>query len=205
MQEHFHRYTLTKEIASKPSGSVYLAHRVNNASKKVALKVFKATSFTSKLQSQNFLQTAERIRQLRHSSIVPIVDLGIEQGHPYVVREYLASSSLRHRLDSLSPQRLNLQKALIIIFQVGQALCYAHEHHILHGNLKPENIFFNDDGEVLLADFGLTSFNDMTKLDDQSDRQTMSYLAPEQFVGSITEKSDQYALACLAYELIAGQ
>ncbi|HWS83832.1 MAG TPA: serine/threonine-protein kinase [Ktedonobacteraceae bacterium] len=204
MQERFNRYCLTKEIASKPYGSVYLAHRINHVSQKVALKIFKATSFTSEQQGQNFLQKVERIRQLKHSSIVQILDLGVEQGHPYVVREYLTSSSLRHRLDGLSPQRLDLQEVLSIIFQIGQALSYAHEHNILHGNLKPENIFFKDDGEVLLTDFGLTSFTDMTKLDDKSHRQTTSYLAPEQLVGSITEKSDQYALACLAYELITG-
>ena len=204
MQERFNRYYLTKEIASKPSGSVYLAHRINHVSQKVALKIFKATSFTSEQQGQNFLQKVERIRQLKHSSIVPILDLGVVQGYPYVVREYLTTSSLRHRLDGLSPQRLDLQEALSIIFQIGQALSYAHEHYIIHGNLKPENIFFNDDGKVLLADFGLTSFTDMTKTDDQSHRQTTSYLAPEQLVGSITEKSDQYALACLAYELITG-
>jgi len=204
MQERFHRYRLTKEIASTPSGSVYLAHHVNHVSQKVALKVFEAAYITSEQQSQNFVQQAERIRALKHCSIVPILDLGVEQGKPYVVREYLASSSLRHRLDELSAQRLTLQEALMIIFQVGQALSYAHEHGILHGNLKPENIFFNDNGTVLLADFAPASITEMRKLDDQSDLQTMSYVAPEQLVGSMTEKSDQYALACLAYELITG-
>ena len=68
-----------------------------------------------------------------------------------MVRKYFASGSLRHRLDGLSPQRLDLQEALSIIFQIGQALFYAHERYIIHGNLKPENIFFNDDGEVLLC------------------------------------------------------
>ncbi len=84
-------------------------------------------------------------------------------------------------------------------------LCYAHEQHILHGYLKPETIFFNDNDEVLLSDFGLASFIDLTKLSHKSDLQILNYLAPEQFVGSTTEKSDQYALACLAYHLITGQ
>jgi serine/threonine protein kinase len=204
MQERFNRYRPTKQITSKPSGSVYLAHPTNHASQKVILKVFKAASFSSKQDSHTFLQQAKRIRQLKHSSIVPILDFGVEQGQPYLVREYLASDSLRHRLDGLSPQGLDLQDVLKIIFQVGQALCYAHQHQILHGNLKPENIFFNSNGEVLLADFGIASGIDVTKLDDHSNRQTMSYLAPEQLAGSITEKSDQYALACLTYELITG-
>ncbi len=204
MLERFNQYCPTKQIASKPSGSVYLAHTNNHVSQKVVLKVFDAAYFTSDQQSKNFLQEVERIRQVKHSSIIPILDLGVEQGKPYVVREYLASHSLRHRLDRLSPQRLSLQEALTIIFQVGQVLSYAHQRGILHGNLKPENIFFNSNGKVLLSDFGFASFIDVTKLDGKSDLQTTSYLAPEQLVGSITEKSDQYALACLAYELTTG-
>jgi len=204
MLERFNQYCPTKQIASKPSGSVYLAHPNNHVSQKVVLKVFDAAYFTSDQQSKNFLQEIERIRQVKHSSIIPILDLGVEQGKPYVVREYLASNSLRHRLDHQSPQRLSLQEALTIIFQVGQVLSYAHQRGILHGNLKPENIFFNSDGKMLLSDFGFASFTNVTKLDEKSDLQTTSYLAPEQLVGSITEKSDQYALACLAYELIAG-
>ena len=204
MQERFNQYCLTKEIASKPSGSVYLAHRVNHVSRKLALKVFKTSYFTTEEQRQKFLQKLEKIRQLKHSSIVPILDLGVEQGRTYVVREYLTSSSLRHRLDTLSPQRLDLQEALRIILPIGKALSYAHQRHILHGNLKPENILFNDKGEALLADFGLASFMDVTKLNHKPHRQSMGYLAPEQLIGSITEKTDQYALACFAYELFTG-
>src|SRR3954470_1355175 len=177
MQERFNRYCPTKQITSKPSGSVYLAYPINHTSQKVILKVFEAASFSSKQQSHHFLQQAKRIRQLKHSSIVPILDAGIEQGQPYLVREYLASDSLRHRLDGLSPRGLDLQDVLKIIFQVGQALRYAHHHHIFHGNLKPENIFFKSNGEVLLADFGIASGMGVTKLDDHSDQQTMNYLA----------------------------
>jgi len=205
MQKRFNRYRLTKQIASKPSGSVYLAHRINHASQKVLLEVFEAIYFASDQQSENFLQKAKKVKQLSHPSILPIQDLGIEQGHPYIVKEYLAKGSLHRHLDRLSPQRLSLQEALTIIFHVGQALSYAHRHHILHGSLKPENIFFNSNGEVLLADLGLAHSIDLTKIDFQFDLQTLSYMAPEQFVGSLTEKSDQYALACLAYKLITGR
>lgn len=204
MQERFNQYCLTKEIASKPSGSVYLAHRINHASPKLALRVFKTSDFTTEEQSQKFLRKLEKIKQLKHSSIVPIINFGVEQEQTYVVREYLTSSSLRHRLDILSPQRMDLQDALRIILQIGKALSYAHQRHILHGNLKPENILFNDKGEALLADFGLASFTDMIQRDDLSHEQTMGYRAPEQLIGSITEKTDQYALACLAYELFTG-
>ncbi|HEX3641558.1 MAG TPA: serine/threonine-protein kinase, partial [Ktedonobacteraceae bacterium] len=205
MQTYFNQYCLTKRVASKPSGSVYLAYRVQDVSQKVALETFDTAYCSFDQPTENFLQEVEKIKLLRHSSIVPILDVGVEQGQPYVVREYLVSDSLRHRLDYLSPQRMSLQEALTIVFQVGQVLCSAHEHHILHGYLKPETIFFNGDDEVLLSDFGLASFIDLTKLSHKSDLQMLNYLAPEQFVGSTTEKSDQYALACLAYELITGQ
>ena len=205
IQERFNQYYLIEQIASEFCSSVYLAFNISNSSQKVVLKVFEAAHSIFDQQSKTFFHKGEKIKQLRHSSIVPVLDLGVEQGQPYIVREYVASSSLRYWLDSLPSQRLNLQDALTIIIQVGQALSYAHQHNIVHGNLKPQNIFFNDHGEALLSDFSLASLIDVKRLSQKSDLQTVSYLAPEQFIGATTEKSDQYALACLAYELITGR
>lgn len=204
IQKRFSRYYLIEQITSKSCESVYLAHDLSQDLQKVVLKLFEAAFFSSDQQGKTFLQKGAKIKQLRHSSVVPVLDLGVEQGQPYIVREYIASSSLRYWLDSLSPQQLNLQEALTIIIQVGEVLSFAHQRNILHGNIKPENIFINDNGRVLLSDFGLTNFIDVRKLSQKCDLQTVSYLAPEQFIGTTTEKSDQYALACLAYELITG-
>ena len=205
MQKRFNQYYLTELIGSKPLRSVYLAHHVNDVSHKVLLKIFDATCLALGLESERFLYQVEWIKQLRHVHVLPILDLGVEQGQPYVVSEYLSGGTLRHRLDSLFPGHLSLQEALSIIWQVGQALSYFHEHAHLHGNIKPENIFFNEQGEVLLADFRLSGFIDVAILNYQSDPRTICYMAPEQFIGFANEKSDQYALACLAYELIAGR
>jgi len=205
MQKRFNQYYLTELIGSKPLRSVYLAHHVNDVSHKVLLKIFDATCLALGLESERFLSQVEWIKQLRHVHVLPILDLGVEQGQPYVVSEYLSGGTLRHRLDSLFPGHLSLQEALSIIGQVGQALSYFHERAHLHGNIKPENIFFNEQGEVLLADFRLSGFLDVAILNYQSDPRTICYMAPEQFIGKANEKSDQYALACLAYELIAGR
>jgi len=205
MQERFNQYYLTERLASKPLRSVYLAHRVSDASQKVVVKLFDATCLNLDQESESLLQKVKWAKQFKHSHIVPVFDLGVEQGQPYVVSKYLSTGSLRYSLDRLSPQHLDLQESLRIIFQVGQALCYAHQHNILHGNIKPENIFFNKQRKVFLADFRLTSFINVTKLNYKSDPHTTCYMAPEQFSGTTSEQSDQYALACLAYELITGR
>src|SRR5260370_42267523 len=98
MQE-LNQYCLTKRVASKSSGSVYLAYPVQDVSQKVVLETFNAACCPFDQPTENFLQKVERIKLLRHSCIVPILDIGIEQGQPYVVREYLIKDSLRHRLD----------------------------------------------------------------------------------------------------------
>src|SRR6266705_1837103 len=205
MQQRFHHYYLTERLASKPLRSVYLAHHISDTSQKVVVKVFDTTCHNFDPESESLLQKVEWIKQFKHAHIVPVLDVGIEQEQPYVVSTYLSSGSLRHRLDHLSSQSLDLEEALPIIFQVGRALRYAHQRHILHGNIKPENIFFNEQGEAQLADFCIADFIDVAKLDYKSDPHTPCYMAPEQFSGTISEKSDQYALACLAYELITGR
>ncbi len=205
MQQRFHHYYLTERLASKPLRSVYLAHHISDTSQKVVVKVFDTTCLNFAPESESLLQKVEWIKQFKHAHIVPVLDVGIEQEQPYVVSTYLSSGSLRHRLDHLSSQSLDLEEALPIIFQVGRALRYAHQRHILHGNIKPENIFFNEQGEAQLADFCIADFINVAKLDYKSDPHTTCYMAPEQFSGTISEKSDQYALACLAYELITGR
>jgi serine/threonine protein kinase len=205
MQERFNQYYLIERLASKPLRSVFLAHRANDASQKVVVKIFDTACLNLDQENEPLLQKVTWTKQFKHPHIVPVLAVGIEQGQPYVVSKYQSNGSLRQRLDRLSPQHLNLHEALRIILHTGQALCYAHEHNILHGNIKPENIFFNKQGKVLLTDFRLASFINVMKLNYKSDPHTTCYMAPEQFSGTISEKSDQYALACLAYELIAGR
>ena len=169
------------------------------------VKIFDFRCLNLAQESESLLQKVECIKQFKYTYIVPVLDLGIQQGQPYIVSTYQSSGSLRDRLDYLAPQRLDLADALSIILQVGRTLRYAHQHNILHGNLKPENIFFNEHGKALLADFRIADFIDVTKLDYKSNPNTTCYMAPEQFSGIISEKSDQYALACLTYELITGR
>ena len=204
MQKRFSQYYLTEQLANKPLRSVYLAHCVSDASEKVVVKIFDAACLNLEQERESLLQKVEWAKQFKHSHIVPVLDFGVEQGQPYVVSKYLSRGSLRYHLNHLSPQRMDLQEALLIVFQVGQALRYAHQQNILHSNIKPENIFFTKQGKVLLADFRLASFVNVTKLNYKSDPHTTCYMAPEQFNGTSSEKSDQYALACLTYELITG-
>jgi serine/threonine protein kinase len=108
-------------------------------------------------------------------------------------------------MKSLSPQSLELQDALNLLLQVGEALVYAHDLHIFHGSLKPENILFDANGQVVVTDFNLLSHHDLLIHDYITDEYPLCYMAPEQFFGTCDAKSDQHALGCLAYELITGR
>ncbi len=204
MQEFFLDYCLTQELSHKKSRHTYLAHAQQDAQQKLVIKIFDPDCVNSE-QKQEGLLLADILLSLRHPHIVPMLDIAIKQGQPYVVSEYRPHGSLGQRLERLLPERMDWPEAVSIIIQLGQALCYAHEHRIVHGNLKPGNVFYHADGEVQLTDFSLTSFIDVAKLDYKSDLPTIRYMAPEQFMGKTDQQSDQYSLACLAYELITGK
>ncbi len=200
MQEFFLDYCLTQELSHKKSRYTYLAYARQDAQRKLVIKIFDPDCINPEQEQGMFL--ADILLSLRHPHIIPIVDIAIKQGRPYVVREYRPHGSLRQRLSS---ERMDWPEAVRIVIQLGQALCYAHEHGIVHGNLKPENVFYHAGGEVQLTDFSLTSFIDMAKLEYKSDLSTIRYMAPEQFMGKTDQQSDQYSLACLAYELMTGK
>src|SRR5260370_8559528 len=205
MHTSFNKYHLSTQLGRKSLRDVYIAYPVDEPEHEVVLKVFDSTCLPSNYDYEDFAEKADLIKQLNHQHIVPILDIGVEEGEPYVVSEYLPYGSLRSRLDSVSSEHLDISDALNICVQLGEALSYAHQFNVIHGNIKPENILFDADGNALLTDLGRVGLIDINKLGYKSDAQAISYMAPEQFISNVGEKSDQYALACIIYELITGR
>src|SRR5689334_22568073 len=205
MPEKFNQYDLTETLSKKYSHVTYLASPRDEPERQLVLTVFSSFLFHFPHERESFLQKAQRVKQLQHEHVFSIHEMGIEEEQPFVVREYLSDGSLRRWLKQLSPDRLPLRDALSILFQVGEALVYAHQQNIVHGAIKPENIFLDGNGQALVTDFNLVSRKDACIRDQTAEEYAFCYLAPEQFAGLTDARSDQYALGCLAYELITGR
>src|SRR5437879_6171981 len=160
MPEKFNQYYLTETLSKKYSHTTYLASPTNQPEHQVVLIVFASSLFLLTHERENWFLDAQHVKQLQHAHLAPILDMGIEEGQPFVVREYLPNGSLRSRLKKISPHGLELREALTIVSQVGQALAYTHENNVIHGNIKPENILFNAHDHAMLTDFTLVNRKD---------------------------------------------
>lgn len=186
-------------------GSVYLGkHIVFTNRPIVAIKILYA-HLASEQEKERFLQEARFLDQLKHPHILPIIEAGIEDGLPFLIVEYAANGSLKDRLQKRALHPLPLEEALTILSQIGQALQYAHHQNIVHRDLKPDNILFNTRGEALLADFGIATVLDAARTKPVDSIGSPPYMAPELFDGIASMRSDQYALGCIAYELMTGR
>jgi serine/threonine protein kinase len=199
-------YELIRKLGRGGFSTVYLArHRLLSRWSTVALKRLQTPLDTAEGQAQ-FKAEVRLLEGLSHPHILPLLDAGLDQeGCPYLVTQYAAGGSLRQRLRQADGQPLPLAEAVAILSQVGAALHYAHERGIIHRDLKPENILFAADGRALLADFGIALQLGSRSLEAASLSGTPAYMAPEQFRGQAGRESDQYALACIAYELCTGR
>src|SRR5260370_35119837 len=127
MQGKFHQYDLTTELAKKHSHSTYLASPTNpqrghgEPERQVILTVFSASLFHFPHERESLLRKAQRIKQLQQPHLLPILDMGVEQEQPFVVREYLPNGSLRSRLKKTSPRPLALREPLTLVLHAGQA------------------------------------------------------------------------------------
>ena len=198
-------YRITEAINSGAFGRVYkgvhlyLAHRI------VAIKVLHLSYLESDKERTNFLREAQFLEMLKHEHILPIYDVGVDdEGFPYLVAEFAPNGSLRDLMEE-NEKLLPLNAVLTVLTQVAQGLQYVHEQNIVHRDLKPENILFNAKDEALLADFGIAVFLETTRTKFVNVIGSPLYMAPEQFEGAASPRSDQYALACIAYELLTGQ
>lgn len=202
---YFGNYRLTAKIACGSFGCVYRAQH-SLLPRTAAVKLLHAARLHSQRAHEMFLQEAKLLESLKHPHILSIYEFGIDDGLPYLVTEYASGGSLRDLLRRWPPQPLPISEAVRILSQIGYALYYAHQQGVIHHDLKPENILFNRRGDVLLADFGIAIVRTTATLEKVTEvNGTPAYMAPEQFQGMVSKRSDQYALGCIAYELVTGR
>jgi len=203
---YFGNYQIIAKIDCGAFGCVYQAQH-DYLPRVAAIKLLDVERLKSQGGRNEFLREAQLLERLKHPHILQIYDFGIDDGIPYLVTEYAPRGSLRDLLNSRASQFLSLRDALSIIVQVGEALDYAHRKGVIHHDLKPENVLFNERNDALLADFGIAILRTTTATLEQiaEVNGTPAYMAPEQFQGRASRRSDQYALCCILYELVTGQ
>ncbi len=193
-------YRLVRFLGQGGFADVYLGEHVYLKSY-AALKVLHRT--LKEEDVERFLSEAQTLVQLRHANIVRVLEFIFEQGTPVLVMDYAPGGTARQRYPSGSC--LPLATTVAYVRQVAAALQYAHNHSIIHCDVKPDNILFDSDRQILLGDFGLALFAPSPEqLSTQEWVGTIPYMAPEQLQGKPTFASDQYALGILTYEWLCG-
>lgn len=201
MGANFGPWQVTTQIAQGGMGQVYLAKRTDGQYKKeVALKLLKSGQYTKETQVR-FQEEMQTLAQLEHPFIARMIDGGVnEDGITFMVLERVEGKPIDQWMNN---KKLNLQARLRLIIDVCEAVEYAHQNLVIHGDIKPDNILVNLEGHVKLLDFGIarsmTGSNDSKSLS----RFTPGFAAPEQKRGqAITTGSDVYSLAATTLSLI---
>jgi eukaryotic-like serine/threonine-protein kinase len=200
------RYVIERQLGMGGMATVYLA-RDTKHDRQVALKVLRP-ELAAVLGTERFLSEIRVMAHLQHPHILPLHDSGQAAGLVYYVMPYVAGESLRDRLGR--EKQLAVEDALQITRVVASALDYAHRHDVVHRDIKPENILLPD-GQAVVADFGIAlalSAAAGSRLTETGlSLGTPQYMSPEQATGDrlIDNRSDIYSLACVLYEMLAGE
>ena len=211
--EHLGDYRIVREIGRGAMGVVYEAEQ-RSLKGQVALKVLPAALGLSVSRLKRFQREAQAVGRLHHSHIVDIYGTGEQDGIHYFTMQYIEGQPLSHLLDESNSEASVSADALLerardvakVGCQIGQALHYAHERGVLHRDVKPANILFDQSGNAWLTDFGLAKLKqseDESLSRDGDVVGTLRYLAPESVRGQIDERSDIYSFGLTLYELIS--
>ena len=200
------RYALAHELGSGGMATVYLADDLKHH-RPVAVKVLRP-ELASVLGPERFLREVEIAARLNHPHILALYDSGEADGFLFYVMPYVKGESLRHRLER--EQQLPIDEALGITRQIASALDHAHAQDVIHRDVKPENILLYE-GEAMVADFGIALATSAAAGERLTQTGlvvgTPEYMSPEQSLGerALDARSDVYSLACVLYEILAGE
>jgi eukaryotic-like serine/threonine-protein kinase len=196
----FGNYRLIQQLGQGGFAEVYLG-------KQLYLGSLAAVKVLSPCLAQDavagFLAEARCLVRLSHPHIIRFFDFGVESGTPFLIMDYAQGGTLRQRHPRGTP--LPLVPVIDYVKQIASALEYAHSQHLIHRDVKPENLLIGRQGDVLLSDFGIALLAQSSRsLCTQNIVGTISYMAPEQLQGRPRPASDQYALAVIVYEWLCG-
>ena len=199
------RYRVEGVLGSGGMSRVYLAHD-NVLERDVALKVLHDRLSDDPAYVERFRREARAIARLSHPNIVTVIDRGQVDAAEFIVFELVRGVNLKELL--AERRYLPVREALAIVHQAARGLAFAHEHGIVHRDVKPQNVLVDDDGGAKVTDFGIARSLDRDSGLTQTGAilGTADYLSPEQATGQpVTEASDQYSLGVLLYELLTGE
>jgi hypothetical protein len=196
------RFEIRRYLGEGVFGRVYEAYDPS-LRRPVALKVAKPEQMSSPERVERFQREARAAATLVHPNIVAVFDSGQDGLHHYIVSTFVLGQSLEKQL--LDGAGLPVRPAVELVRKLAEALAYAHRQGVVHRDVKPSNVLVRQDGEPLLADFGLATRGDEARL-TQGEKAMGSpgYMAPEQWRGQAGPASDQYSLGCLLFELLSG-
>ena len=201
------RYAFERELGRGGMATVYLARDLTR-DRYVAVKVL-LPELSVTLGQERFLREIDVGTKLQHPRIVGVLDSGQTEGILYYVMPFVDGASLRDRLTR--EKQLSVDDTIRIAQEVADALGYAHTQGVIHRDIKPENILFDSSGGAMVADFGIARAVSVAGGDTLTKTGmavgTPTYMSPEQAMGSrdVTPESDIYSLACVVYEMLAGQ
>jgi serine/threonine protein kinase/Tol biopolymer transport system component len=210
------RYEVRSKIGEGGMGEVYVA-RDPRIGRDVAIKVLPAAFSADAERLARFEQEACAAGALNHPNILSVLDVGQQDGAPFVVSELLEGETLREKLSGAA---LSQRKALDYTLQIARGLAAAHERGIVHRDLKPENLFVTHDGRVKILDFGLAKLTEPSsdgeaqtdvltrrvKTDSGMIMGTVGYMSPEQVRGKPADhRADIFSLGVILYEMLTGR
>lgn len=197
------RYEIINLVGSGGMADVYNATD-NRLSRRVAIKVLKEEYSSDKNFVLKFRAEAQSAAGLSHPNIVNVYDVGEDEGLHYIVMELVEGITLKKFIERKG--KLGLKEAVGIAIQIAQGMEVAHANHIIHRDIKPQNIIISKEGKVKVTDFGIAKAATSNTIAAGQAVGSVHYISPEQARGGYSdEKSDIYSLGVTLYEMISGK
>ena len=183
--------------------TVYRAHDPSS-DREVAIKVLPPEMVHNLVSRARFKRELKMIASLEHPAIVPVYDVGEDDGRPFFVMRYMSGGSLAAMIKR---EGLSLQDAAIIIESLASALDHAHSKGIIHRDIKPDNVLFDAGNHPYLTDFGMAKFAETAVSATGRDVMgTPAYISPEQAQGeNVDHRADIYGMGVMLYEMLTGK
>jgi serine/threonine-protein kinase len=196
------RYEIIDKVGSGGMADVYKA-RDQRLNRFVAIKVLKPEYSSDKSFVNKFRGEAQSAAGLSHPNIVNVYDVGDDSGLHFIVMELVEGITLKRFIERKG--KLEVKEAVGIAIQIAQGMEAAHDNHIIHRDIKPQNIIISRDGKVKVTDFGIAKATNSNTITSNA-MGSVHYLSPEQARGGYSdEKSDIYSLGVTIYEMLSGK